>query len=108
MQKMTEKPTGRRGRPRQAHEGAEAPEELQDRLAGLLPADALQDALKGLDPEEITGQGGLLTHLAGRVIDAALAGELSDHLGYPPGQAPPGGVPNHRNGSTGKTVATDL
>ena len=72
MQEMTEKPTGRRGRPRQAHEGAEAPEELQDRLAGLLPADALKDALEGLEPEEITGQGGLLTQLAGRVIDAAL------------------------------------
>jgi hypothetical protein len=87
--------------PRQAREGAEAPEELQGRLAGLLPADARQDALKGLDPEEITGQGGLLTQLAGCVIDAALAGELSDHLGYPPGQAPPGGAGNHRNGSTG-------
>ena len=99
MQEMTEKPTGRRGRPGQAHEGAEAPEELQDRLAGLLPPDVLQDALKGLEPEEITGQGGLLTQLAGRVIDAALAGELSDHLGYPPGQAPPGGAGNMRNGS---------
>ena len=67
-----------------------------------------KDALEGLEPEEITGQGGLLTRLAGRVIDAALAGELSDHLGYPPGAAPPGGVGNHRNGSTPKTVATDL
>ena len=84
------------------------PRELEDRLAGLLPADVLQDALKGLDPEQITGQGGLLTQLAGRVIDAALAGELSEHLGYPPGQAPPGGARNYRNGSTGKTVATDL
>jgi putative transposase len=25
-------------------------------------------------------------------------------LGYPPGQAPPGGAGNHRNGSTPKTV----
>lgn len=109
MQEMTEKPTGRRGRRSQeAHEGAEAPQELSDRLAGLLPPDALQDALKGLEPEEITGTGGLLTQLAGRVIDAALQGELSEHLGYPPGQAPPGGTGNHRNGSTPKTVATDL
>jgi putative transposase len=108
MQEMTEKPSGRRSRRQEAQGGAQAPQELEDRLAGLLPADALQDALKGLEPEEITGQGGLLTQLAGRVIDAALAGELSDHLGYPPGQAPPGGARNHRNGSTGKTVATDL
>ena len=108
MQEMTEKPTGRRSRPQEAQAGGRAPQELEDRLAGLLPADALKDALEGLAPEEITGTGGLLTQLAGRVIDAALAGELSDHLGYPPGQAPPGGTGNHRNGSIPKTVATDL
>src|SRR5580704_5437538 len=79
-----------------------------DRLAGLLPADELADALKGLDPEQITGPGGLLTQLAGRVIETALESELTDHLGYPPGQAPPGGAGNHRNGSTPKTVKTEL
>ncbi len=42
-------------------------EDARDRLAGLLPDDALQDALKGLDPDEITGPGGLLTQLAGRI-----------------------------------------
>jgi hypothetical protein len=45
------------------------PQEVVDRLAGLLPAEALQDALEGLEPEEITGPGGLLTQLAGRVIE---------------------------------------
>ena len=75
---------------------------------GLLPADELQDALKGLEPEQITGPGGRLTQLAGRVIETALGAELSEHLGYPPGQAPPGGAGNHRNGSTaGKTVQTE-
>ena len=53
-----------------------------------------------LTREEITGPGGLITQLAGRVIEAALGAELSEHLGYPPGQAPPGGAPNVRNGST--------
>ena len=80
----------------------------RDRLAGLLPEDALQDALEGLGPEEITGPGGLMTQLAGRVIEAALGAELSEHLGYPPGQAPPGGAGNHRNGSTAKTLKTEL
>ena len=60
-------------------------ERARDRLAGLLPRDALQDALEGLEPEEITGPGGLLTQLAGRVIETALGAELSGHLGYPPG-----------------------
>jgi transposase-like protein len=83
-------------------------EEVTDRLAGLLPADALQDALEGLRPEEITGPGGLMSQLAGRVLESALGAELTGHLGYPPGQAPPGGAGNVRNGSTPKTVGTDL
>jgi putative transposase len=85
-----------------------AGEEVLDRLAGLLPADALEDALAGLAPEEITGPGGLVTQLAGRVIETALGAELSEHLGYPPGQSPPGGAGNQRNGSTPKTLKTEL
>jgi putative transposase len=83
-------------------------EEARERLAGLLPEDALQDALKGLEPDEITGPGGLVSQLAGRVIETALGAELTEHLGYPPGQAPPGGAGNHRNGHTAKTVKTEL
>jgi putative transposase len=84
------------------------PPEVTDRLAGLLPGDELEKALQGLEPEQITGPGGLLTQLAGRVIETALSAELTEHLGYPPGQAPPGGSGNHRNGSTPKTVQTEL
>ncbi len=79
-----------------------------DRLEGLLPPEALEEALEGLEPGEITGPGGLLTQLAGRVIETALGAELSGHLGYPPGQAPVGGGPNLRNGSTPKTIGTEL
>jgi putative transposase len=84
------------------------PGEVVDRLAGLLPPEELERALEGLEPEEITGPGGLVTQLAGRVIETALGAELSEHLGYPPGLAPPGGAGNHRNGSTAKTVQTEL
>jgi len=86
----------------------ELPEEVVDRLAGLLPREELEEALEGLEPEQITGPGGLLTQLAGRVIETALGAELSEHLGYPPGQAPPGGAANVRNGATPKTVGTEL
>src|SRR5215203_5665043 len=89
-----------------AHESSV--EQARDRLAGLLPEEALEDALKGLEREEITGPGGLLTQLAGRVIETALGAELSEHLGYPPGQAPPGGAGNHRNGHTAKALRTEL
>jgi putative transposase len=81
-------------------------EAVVDRLAGLLPEEALQDAIEGLEPDEITGPGGLLSELAGRVLESALGAELSDHLGHPPGGVPAGA--NVRNGSTPKTVATDL
>jgi putative transposase len=84
------------------------PEGEADRLSELLPADALEDALEGLEPEQITGPGGLLTQLAGRVIETALGAELTGHLGYPPGQSPPGGAGNVRNGATSKTLQTEL
>ena len=85
-----------------------ASEKVVDRLAGLLPADALQGAPAGLGPEEITGPGGLVTQLAGRVLETALGAELTEHLGYRPGQAPRGGPGNTRNGSTSKRVHTEL
>ena len=108
MQSMSEKPK-RRGRPPRSPEADPVPpQEVVDRLEGLLPEDALQDALKGLTAQEITGSGGLMGQLAGRVINAALQGELTDHLGYPSGEAPPGWKGNIRNGPMGKTVHSDL
>jgi transposase-like protein len=82
------------------------PQEVVDRLAGLLPEGALEDAVKGLRPEELSGPGGLLSQLAGRVVEAALEAELTDHLGHAPGGVPQGA--NVRNGATPKTLQTDL
>jgi transposase-like protein len=41
------------------------------------------------------------------LIERALGGELTSHLGYPPGAAKPELATNHRNGTSGKTVLTD-
>jgi transposase-like protein len=41
------------------------------------------------------------------IIERALGGELTHHLGYPPGGAKPEDTSNHRNGTSGKTVLTD-
>ena len=57
-------------------------------------------------PEEITGPAGLLSRLTKRLVERAMDAELSEHLGYERGQAPPGGVGNARNGITEKTVHT--
>jgi putative transposase len=93
--------------PSQSTDSAQSPTDaVVDRLAGLLPAEALEDALKGLEPDDITGPGGLLTQLAGRVIETALGAELTEHLGHPPGGVTQG--PNVRNGAGRKTVKTEL
>ncbi len=41
------------------------------------------------------------------IIERALGGELTHHLGYPAGGVKPDDTTNHRNGTSGKTVLTD-
>src|SRR3954468_11499854 len=41
------------------------------------------------------------------IIERALGGELTHHLGYQPGGTKPDETTNHRNGTGGKTVLTD-
>ena len=41
------------------------------------------------------------------IVERALGGELTHHLGYPPGGAKPAETTNHRNGVSRKTVLTD-
>jgi putative transposase len=78
---------------------------------GQLPQAVSDHLIDGLiagkrSEREILGQDGVLGELTRRLIERALGEELSEHLGYPPGQAPPGGAGNSRNGATSKTVLT--
>lgn len=41
------------------------------------------------------------------LMERMLAGELTHHLGYAPGEPKPAEQPNHRNGTTPKTVLTE-
>jgi putative transposase len=41
------------------------------------------------------------------LVERALGAELTQHLGYAPGEPKPADQPNHRNGTTPKTVLTD-
>ena len=73
-----------------------------------LPDELIDELLAGArTPEEIAGPDGLLQRLTKRLVERAMAAELSEHLGYEHGQAPPGGVGNARNGITPKTVHTE-
>jgi len=72
-----------------------------------LPDELIDELLAGAKtPDEIAGPDGLLNRLTKRLIERAMDAELSEHLGYERGQAPPGGVGNARNGVTEKTVHT--
>src|SRR5690349_14072786 len=57
---------------------------------------------------QLTGEGGVLQQLTKRLLEAALEGEITDHLGY--GRHDPAGhnTGNSRNGSRAKTVLTDV
>jgi putative transposase len=56
---------------------------------------------------ELTGPDGLLTGLTKQVLETALDVELTEHLGYDRHERTGGGG-NVRNGSTAKTVRTDV
>jgi transposase-like protein len=56
----------------------------------------------------LTGDGGLLQQLTKRVLESALDGEITDHLGYDKGDPAGKNGGNSRNGVGGKTVLTEV
>ena len=68
----------------------------------------LDELLRGCsEPKDILGEHGLLKQLQKRLVERALQGEMTAHLGYEP-HAPEGhGSGNSRNGKGTKTVQTD-
>lgn len=56
----------------------------------------------------LTGEGGLLTALTRQVLQSALEAEMAHHLGYDRHDPVGRGSGNSRNGSTPKTVTTEI
>ena len=73
--------------------------------AGLLDSVMAQAAAGELT---LTGEGGFLPELVRSVLERGLATELTEHLGYEKGDPAGRGSPNSRNGSTPKTLATEV
>ena len=73
--------------------------------AGLL--DRLMERVDG-DGLRLTGEGGFLPEMIKAVLERGLQAELSDHLGYEKGDPAGRGSPNSRNGSTPKTLSTEV
>ena len=82
----------------------ELPAEVREHLTDSM----IDELLAGRRGEaEILGPGGLLGDLTRRLVERAMAAELTEHLGYEPHAEPPGGTGNARNGGTPKTLLTD-
>ena len=74
---------------------------VDDRLVAELVARVQAGGVK------LTGEGGLLQQLTKRVLESALEGEFTDHLGHEPGERAGGGRDDYRNGHRSKTVITE-
>ena len=72
------------------------------RLAEELVASATERGIA------LTGDGGLLTALTRQVLQSALEAEMAAHLGYDKGDPAGRNLGNSRNGSTPKTVTTEI
>jgi transposase-like protein len=56
----------------------------------------------------LTGEGGVLQQLTKRLLESALDGEITDHLGYDKHDPAGRGSGNSRNGARAKTVLTEV
>jgi putative transposase len=74
-----------------------------------IPDELIDQLLGGYrKPEELTGPNGLIKQLIGKLVTRAMNAELEHHLGYEPGQVPPEGQSNRRNGKRSKTLRSDV
>ena len=71
-----------------------------------VPAEILDQFVRQgpISPEELDAA---VRRFKKAIIERALGGELTHHLGYPAGGAKPDDTTNHRNGTGAKTILTD-
>lgn len=76
----------------------------------LVDAGLLDELMSRVDAGEVqlTGEGGFLPAMIKAVLERGLQAELAGHLGYEKGDPAGRGSGNSRNGTTPKTVATEV
>ena len=76
----------------------------------LVDAGMLDELMSKVDAGglQLTGEGGFLSEMIRAVLERGMQAELSEHLGYDKGDPAGRGSPNSRNGSTPKTLATEV
>jgi putative transposase len=88
---------------------------MTDMMSGVENAEDSkpETGLDGLDEQLVAqlvnrAKAGGLAQLTKRLLESALAGEITDHLGYDKHDAAGGGTGKSRNGSRARTVLTDV
>jgi transposase-like protein len=75
---------------------------VDDQLIGELVGRAQAEGLR------LTGEGGLLPQLTKRLLESALEGDFTDHVGHDKHDPAGKNGGNSRNGTRGKTVLTEV
>jgi putative transposase len=89
---------------------AEASSGARAVVAELAEAGLLDRVMQGAEAGELTltGEGGFLPEMVKAVLERGLAAELTGHLGYEKGDPAGRGSANSRNGTTPKTLSTEV
>jgi transposase-like protein len=79
-------------------------------VAAAVPDEVIDQVMAGVDSGglQLLGPDGVLAELTKRLLDRAMDEELTDHLGYERGDAGGRRSGNNRNGTSAKTVLTEV
>lgn len=78
--------------------------------AGAVPEELIDAVMANVDAGgvELLGENGVIAELTKRILERGLNEELTGHLGYEAGDAVGRGSGNNRNGTSAKTVLTEI
>lgn len=93
----------------ESDETAERRRRARESAARLKASGALDGMFAQIDAGvPLTGEGGLLKDMLKAALERGLDAELTEHVGYERGDAEAALFPNSRNGSSSKTLATEI
>ena len=86
------------------------PKTAREVVQEMAAAGLFDDLMERVDDGDLqlTGEGGFLPEMVKAVLERGLQAELTDHLGYEKGDPAGRGSPNSRNGTTPKTLASEV
>jgi putative transposase len=93
-----------------AEPAVQRPGSARDTVNRMIDAGLLDEVMDRVEDGglELTGEGGFLPEMIKAVLERGLATELTSHLGYERGDSAGRGSGNSRNGTSPKTVASEV